>query len=300
MNDSQKKILIVDDEKMNIIALGHFLKPKYEIKIAVDGASALEAAAKHLPDIILLDIIMPDMSGFDVLAKLKKSKATMNIPVILITGLHSAENEEKGMSLGAADYIFKPFNKMVVKAKIKIHLKNLEHIRLIEDRCMMDVLTGLPNKQGFESRINEEWDRALNEKKPLSLLMLDIDKFKIYNETHGHLHGNDLLQAIALVLDKTLNRPADFAARQGGKFAVLLPDTGIEDALNIAKEIWASVKDTEIPCTDGTTTSITVSIGAGSTVPGGSGLAADFIASVEKLLLTAKENGEPVCSAAFT
>ncbi|MDR1840267.1 MAG: diguanylate cyclase [Treponema sp.] len=300
MNDIQKKILIVDDEKMNIIALGHFLKPKYEIKVAVDGASALEAAAKHLPDIILLDIIMPDMSGFDVLAKLKESKDTMNIPVILISGLHSAENEEKGILLGAVDYIFKPFNKLIVKTKIKMHLKNLDYIRIIEERCMMDVLTGLPNKQGFESRINEDWERALNEKKPLGLLILDIDKFKIYNDTHGHLHGDDLLQEIAKILITTLNRPADFAARQGGKFVVLLPDTGIDEAVNIAKQMWTNIKDTEILCADGTKTSITVSIGAGSTIPGSGGLAADFIASVEKLLLSAKENGEPVCSAAFS
>ena len=181
-----------------------------------------------------------------------------------------------------------------------MHLKNLEHIRLIEERCMMDVLTGLPNKQGFENRINEYWERALNEKKPLGLLILDIDKFKIYNDTHGHLHGDDLLQEIAKILITTLNRPADFAARQGGKFIVLLPDTGIEEAVNIAKQMWTNIKDTEITCANGTKTSITVSIGAGSTVPGSGGLAADFIASVEKLLLSAKENGEPVCSAAFS
>jgi len=302
MNDSQKIILIVDDDKINIVALGQFLKPKYEIKVAVDGASALEAAAKHLPDIILLDIIMPDMSGFDVLAKLKESKDTINIPVIFMTGLHNAENEEKGLSLGAVDFIFKPFTKLIVKAKIKKHLRNLEYARIIEERCMLDTLTGLPNMRGFENRLNEEWERALNEKKPLGLLMLDIDKFKDYDNTYGYLHCDDLLQAIAEILEKTLSRrPADFAARrEGDKFIVLLPDTSMEEVVNIANQIWTNVKDTEILCTDGKKTSITVSIGAGSRIPGGGDLACDFITSVEKLLHASKEGGEPVCGAALT
>jgi len=299
MNDSQKKILVVDDEKINIIALGHFLKPKYEIKVAVDGVSALEAAAKHLPDIILLDIIMPDMSGFDVIVKLKRSKATMNIPVIFITGLNSVENEEKGLALGAVDYIHKPFNKLIVKAKIKTHLKNVEHIRIIEEHCMLDTLTGLSNKHGFERRMNEEWERALDDKKKLGLLMLDINKFKDYNETNGHLHGNDLLQAVAEILVKTLKKPADFAARQSCKFFVLLPDADMEEVINIANQIWTNVKDAEILCTDGKKASITVSIGAGSKTPCSGDLACDFITSVEKLLNASKEGGEPVCGAAL-
>jgi len=299
MNDSQKIILIVDDDKINIVALGQFLKPKYEIKVAVDGASALEAAAKHLPDIILLDIIMPDMSGFDVLAELKKSKDTMNIPVIFMTGLHNAENEEKGLSLGAVDFIFKPFTKLIVKTKIKKHLRNLEHIRIIEELCMLDTLTGIANMRGFENRMNDEWERAFIEKKPLGLLMLDIDKFKDYNDTYGFLHCDDLLQVVAEILEKTLSRPADFAARvDGDKFVVLLPDTGTQEAVNIANQIWTNIKDTEIECTDGTKTSITVSIGVDSKIPESGDASSDFIASVEKLLRASKEGGEPVCSAA--
>ena len=122
MSETIKKVLIVDDDKMNIIALAHFLKPDYEIIVAVDGASALEAAEKHVPDIILLDIIMPDMSGFDVLVKMRESETSKNIPVIFITGLNNAEVEEKGKSLGAVDYITKPFDKSTVKTKVKAHI----------------------------------------------------------------------------------------------------------------------------------------------------------------------------------
>ena len=122
---SNKKILIVDDEKMNIMTLAFFLKQQYEIIVATDGVTALEAAEKHMPDIILLDIIMPDMDGFDVLVKLKNSDTTKNIPVIFITGLSDAGDEEKGLSLGAAGFIAKPFDKSVVKEKIDSIFANM-------------------------------------------------------------------------------------------------------------------------------------------------------------------------------
>jgi len=129
---NNKKILVIDDEKMNIISLAHFLKPQYELIVAVDGVSGFEAAEKHIPDIILLDIIMPEASGFDVLVKLKGSEKTKNIPVIFLTGLNSAEDEEKGLSLGAVDFISKPFNKSLVKARIDTHLKVSEFVSLIK------------------------------------------------------------------------------------------------------------------------------------------------------------------------
>jgi len=121
--DNNKKILIVDDEKMNIMVLAHYLKSQYNIIVAIDGASALEAAEKHVPDIILLDILMPDMSGFDVIVKLKDSEITKNIPVIFISGLNDIEDEKKGLSLGAADFITKPFDEITVNSKVKTHLQ---------------------------------------------------------------------------------------------------------------------------------------------------------------------------------
>ena len=128
--EKNKKILIVDDEKMNIIALAHFLKPEYDIIVSTESAAALEIAEKHLPDIILLDIIMPDMDGFEVITQLKNSDKAKEIPVIFITGLNNEVNEEKGITLGAADYITKPFNKTLVKTRIETQLKlqNYKHI----------------------------------------------------------------------------------------------------------------------------------------------------------------------------
>jgi len=286
-----KKILVIDDEKMNIIALAHFLKPQYEIIVAVDGASALEAAVKHTPDIILLDIIMPDMSGFEVLIKLKDSEVTKNIPVIFITGLNSAKDEEKGLFLGAVDYITKPFNKSIVKSKVKTHLRMSEYISIIDKLCMLDALTGLPNRQGFETRMNAEWEQACKGKKPLGLIMIDIDNFKTYNDAYGHPQGDNLLQSIAEVLGKVPGR-ADFAARYGGeKFACLLPDTGPDEAMSTAEQIWKNINEAIIQCAEGTDASATVSLAVISKIPGGGDSEDGFLAEVNKLLHTAKENG---------
>jgi len=286
-----KKILVVDDEKMNIIALAHFLKPQYEIIVAVDGASALDAAEKHTPDIILLDVIMPDMSGFEVLIKLKDCEATKNIPVIFITGLNSAKDEEKGLSLGAVDYIAKPFNKAIVKSKVRTHLRMYEYIRIIDRLCMLDALTGLPNRQGFENRMNGELEKAGREKKPLGIIMLDIDKFKTYNDAYGHPQGDTLLQAIAEVFRK-MPGGAELASRYGGeKFACLLPDTGTDEAMSVAEQIWKDINEAVIRCAEGTDARATVSLAVFSKIPADGDSTAGFLAETDKLLHTAKENG---------
>jgi len=289
----KKKILIVDDDRMNITALVHFLKEQYEIIVATDGTTALETAKEQIPDIILLDILMPDMSGFDVLTKLKNSAVTMNIPVIFLTGLNNAADEEKGLSLGAVDYITKPFNKAIVRERIKTHTKMYDYIRTIEKLCMLDALTGLSNRRGFDTRMEAEWGRAHREKKTLGLIIIDIDNFKKYNDTYGHPEGDNVLQAISVMLIKTIHRSSDFIARWGGEeFCVLLPDTDLEGTYNIAEQIRCNVMKITTPHIDGKSTFITVSLGANSIIPGDNDLAANFIDEVDKLLYAAKRKGK--------
>jgi len=291
--NKEKKILIVDDEKMNLISLAHFLKQDYEIIVATSGASAITEAEEQMPDMILLDIIMPDMTGFDVLVKLKDSVKTMNIPVIFITGLNNVEDEEKGLSLGAVDYITKPFNQNLVKARIKTHLRMSDYVRTIEKLCMLDALTGLPNRRGFDTRIEAEWGRAYREKKPLGLIMLDIDNFKIYNDTYGHPQGDNLLQAIGSILSKALNRSSDIVVRWGGEeFCIILPDTDMTGTLNIAERVRMNVMETTITHANDVKTSVTVSLGASSKIPGDGEEAISFIEEVDKLLYSAKKNGK--------
>lgn len=299
MSDKQKfKILIVDDERANILSLAQILKPTYDVIVAIDGKSALEAAEKHTPDLILLDVIMPDMDGFEVLVTLKSSDLTRSIPVIFITGLASTEDEEKGFFLGAVDYITKPFKGSIVKARVKTHLQMLGYIRAIEQMGMLDPLTELPNRRGFNSRLQAEWGRAVSEKTPISVLMVDIDKFKDYNDTYGHPQGDILLQAFAEVLMNTLMRKTDYAARWGGEeFIVLLPNTDLNGALTVAESVRANTEANIVPCLDGANTFVTVSVGVCTKCPTVFDSVVDFISEADKALYAAKRSGRNrVCS----
>jgi len=296
--DVKHTILIVDDEAVNIRALSQVLLPEYAVYMARDGRTAIETAGNVIPDLILLDIIMPDMSGYEVITELKNSDRTREIPVIFITGLSGVEDEEKGFLLGAADYITKPFNNTIVRVRVRQHLQTLRQLRMIKRLGVIDPLTDISNRRGFNERLELEWARAIRDKSALSILMIDIDHFKRYNDTYGHPQGDALLQAIAGIFRQTLVRSTDYAARWGGEeFAVLLPGTAIDGALKIAERIRSNVEGATVPCADGSDTHVTVSIGAYSQTPASGDLTNDFVAGADKALYAAKESGRnKVCS----
>jgi len=290
--NKKNSVLIVDDENSNIIALTYILSPEYTVYAVKNGQSAIKAAEKHLPDVVLLDIIMPEMDGYAVLAALKDSEKTQHIPVIFITGLSNVDNEEKGLSLGASDYISKPFSSAIVKLRIQNQIKIINQMRAIEYLSMMDQLTGIANRRNFDQRLNAEWGRAARDKNSISIMMIDVDKFKIYNDTYGHQQGDVVLQTVAGVLTHTLKRTADFAARWGGEeFAILLPMTDIDGALAIAELIRVNVENIIIPCNDGTATYVTVSIGVNAQIPTQNDSIDDFIFKADAALYTAKGMG---------
>jgi len=297
-DDGIYTILIVDDEKANIRALSHALLPEYTIFVARDGRSALEMARTVTPDLILLDIIMPDMSGYEVIGELKRSSATMEIPVIFITGLSAIEDEERGFLLGAVDYITKPFNNTIVRVRVRQHLQTLRQLRMIKRLGIIDPLTDIPNRRGFNERLDLEWAHAIRNKSTISFLLIDVDNFKQYNDKHGHLQGDVLLQAIARISCQALARSTDYAARWAGdEFIVLLPDTDLDGAQKIAERIRADVEKKIIPGTDGSDTRATVSIGVYSQSPVNGDLADDFLSGADKSLYVAKEFGRNrVCS----
>ena len=294
MNEVEKmRILIVDDERSNITILNHILKPTYSTLIAIDGKTAIEIARQTMPDLILLDIVMPDLSGYEVLSILKRDEAMCRIPVMIITALDGADAEEKGLNLGAADYITKPFHDTVVRARVKTHLKMVEYVREIERFGMTDMLTGLPNKRSFNERIAAEWSRAKREKEPLSILMIDLDDFKTYNDTYGHLQGDIILANVADVFRSVVKRTGDFVCRWGGEeFAVLLPNTDIDSACYVAENIRQAMEKTAVPNVDGAMTSVTVSIGAHCEVPLVNDDFSGFIAKADSLLYAAKKGGK--------
>lgn len=285
-------ILIVDDEKSNIDVLSHILKETYTVYVAKNGRNAIKMARAYSPDLILLDIIMSDISGFEVLAELKSQDVTWAIPVIFITGLDSVVDEEKGLDLGAVDYITKPFHRSIVKARVRTHLKIVEQMGMIERLSMMDALTNIPNRRSFNDQLNREWGRAIRDGTPISLLMIDVDRFKIYNDTYGHLQGDVLLQAISKVFEQLVKRSTDCISRWGGEeFAVLLPGIGFHAAMELAERLRAKVEELIIPCDDGSPTYTTISIGVNTESPEPGRPVAGFVSRADEALYEAKESG---------
>jgi diguanylate cyclase (GGDEF)-like protein len=264
-NGSRYKILIIDDDVQNISVLKSILGEEYEVFAEVDSREAVNSVKKIIPDVIILDIVMPDLSGYDVIKLLKSTSETSSIPVIYVTGLERNEDEATGLKLGAADYISKPFYYPVVQSRVQNQIKIIEQFREIERLSMYDQLTNLPNRHCFEMRIKAEWGRALRTKTPISLLLVDVDNFKNYNDSYGHQQGDVALQSLSEVLRKTFKRPADLAARWGGEeFIVLLPETDSDGAFKLAEQLRASVESMAIPCTatnDESAEKITVSVG---------------------------------------
>jgi diguanylate cyclase (GGDEF)-like protein len=292
----QFRILIVDGDSVTTALLSAILEKDYAIGCAKTGAEALRQAEEEPPDLILLDVLLPDANGFDLLLKLKAAEATRDAPVIFITGLSGAEDEEKALILGAVDYIAKPFNNAIVRARVGTHLKIVKQLRTIEQLGLTDVLTDIPNRRSFDARIRDEWRRTWRRQSPLSILMLDVDNFKQYNDTYGHPQGDKVLRFVGKTLQSCIHRPTDLAARIGGEeFAVILGDTDHTGARVVAENIRVAVETGRVPCADVngvvSDTSVTVSIGINSVVPGPELQIDEFIRHADKNLYAAKESG---------
>jgi len=295
----KNSILIVDDEKASLLYLNNLLGADYIIYTARNAKEAIERADEYHPDLILLDIVMPEMNGYETIAELKKLKSCKDIPVIFITGLSDNDDEIKGLDAGAEDYITKPFKDPIVKLRVRNQIKIVNQMRVIEQLSMLDQLTNIANRRGFDQRMDSEWHMAVRTRAAISMMMIDVDKFKIYNDTYGHQQGDLVLQAVANTLRQSLSRSTDFAARWGGEeFAVLLPLTDACGALMIADKMRAAVESTIIPCLDGKSTNVTISIGLNTQTPSRDDSIEDFVSKADKALYTAKETGRnKVCEA---
>lgn len=293
VNDVKNSVLVVDDEPLNIVALTHILNPLYTVYVSKDGTNAVSTACEVKPDVILLDVIMPGLTGFDVIATLKSKDDTKHIPVIFVTGLTNKEDEEKGLILGAADYIHKPFNPVIVKLRVSNQIRIVNQMRTIQHLSMTDALTGLANRRHFNDRLGQEWQRALRDDAPLSLLMLDVDDFKKINDNYGHLFGDSVLQSIAKTTSICLKRPMDIAARWGGEeFVVLLPNTTLDGAAIVAEHIRTAIENQEYFPYDIKDIPVTVSIGVDSATPGQDTSIHSFVLAADKALYRAKDLGK--------
>lgn len=287
-------VLIVDDEPINIKALELVLGEEHNLVFATDGETALEMAqANPQPDLILMDIVMPGLDGFEVCARLKKNDKTRNIPVVFLTAKWETSEETRGLELGAVDYIRKPFSPPIIKARIRNHLELKKTRDLLQNLSTLDGLTNIPNRRRFDEIFSHEWNRALRTKTHLCLLFIDIDHFKNYNDFYGHLAGDDCLRAVARALQATLGRAADFLARYGGEeFIILLPDTTQSGCRHLAENIRQAVERLRIehkasPVAD----HITVSVGAVTCTDVTQCDRALLVEHADKLLYQAKHEG---------
>ena len=256
-------LLVVDDSRTLCRLLGNLLCPRYRVLTAETGEDGFTLALKCRPDIILLDVMMPDMDGFAVCRRLKGDSRTREIPVLFLTALGGEADEMRALEAGGIDFILKPISPPVLAARVRNQLEQKHQQDRLRNLSLLDGLTGIANRRRFDQYLEMEWQRCSRNAQPLSLVMGDVDFFKAYNDGYGHGRGDDCLRAVAKVFGMALRRPADLAARYGGEeFVCVLPETDQEGARIVADQIMAQMEDLAMPhAYSGIAGHVTVSVG---------------------------------------
>ena len=286
-------ILIVDDDVANIEILNSILEEEYDICFATSGEEAIKIALVALPDLILLDVLMPGMDGYEVCRRLKQDHLMADVPIIFVTGLGDTQAEVKGLSLGAIDYVTKPISAAIVRARVRNHVE----FKLMRDElaqlAVTDALTGLSNRRHLERSMKLETARLARMTDCLSLIMLDIDFFKQFNDIYGHPAGDHCLVMVAAALNRAVRRAADLTARYGGEeFACVLPGTEHAEAMVVAQSICDQVRSLGIPHEGSTTDSfVTVSVGVATARCSPGMVPALWIDAADRQLYLAKAAG---------
>ncbi len=292
-DESKYRILVVEDSPLNQRIIHTILGDAYTLAQALTAKETFEKVTQFRPHLILLDIILPDANGFDVLTTLKSMEQSQNIPVIIITGLVNDEDEERGFMLGAVDYIKKPLKNSIVRARVNTQIHIIKQMQTIERLGLIDALTGISNRRAFDTQIRYEWERAIREQSEISMTMLDIDKFKVYNDTFGHPQGDIMLQCVANALSTELKLTTNLLYRYGGEeFSVLLPGTDLAGAVVAAEHMRKSVERAEVFCFNAhCATKATVSIGVATIRPKATDRLCNFIEQADHMLYKAKNSG---------
>jgi len=267
---------------------------KYNVINVRSGSVLLDRANKKHPDLILMNMDFPDMNGFDVLTALGESEVTNSVPVMAFSDQVNDKNEIKGFNLGVVDYTTKPFNLPVLKARVMSRLKKSKETKEKVQLGFLDPLTKIPNRRNFDNHMATELCDIMQNKLQVSVAMIDIDYFKIFNDTHGHQQGDLALQTVADAIVTSLKRTADFAARWGGEeFVVLLPKTATAGAVEVAERIRKNIENAPIPnINDSSDLHVTVSIGIATTMPGVESFMVDIIRQADTALYDAKGAGK--------
>ncbi len=307
------KILIVEDSRANLAVLRQYVEQFGATALCAEsGETALQLYEQNCPDLILLDIVLPGMDGLAVARQVRAmEKGGDWTPIIFLSSLGKDDDIEKGIAAGGDDYLLKPISEIVLGAKIramqrlvlmraslvsltrKLDAANQELIRISSS----DGLTGIANRRYFDEALSLEWRRARRHSNPVALLMCDVDYFKLYNDTYGHLAGDECLRQVARSISRHSERPSDTVARFGGEeFAVVLAETSIGGALMVAEKIRHGIRELNITHDSSPFGHVTLSIGIASAAPGFDNPPDDLIAAADKALYHAKQEGrDRVC-----
>ena len=286
------KILVIDDSAVQAEFLRSILKDDYDVSIRNTAKEGLEAAKEGGYSLILLDVIMPDMDGFTVLQELKGTELTKHVPIILLTSLAEEQYEERGLLLGAVDYVAKPFSPVIIKARVNTHI-NLYHYQAeFKQQALVDDLTGVANRRCYEGASIAKWREAVRFGLPFSVCMFDIDKFKLYNDTFGHPAGDKVISAVAKTAGAYFQRSTDLFARYGGEefVAVFVGNDG-RSAFEFLKTIRQAVEDLHIPHNSPVCEWVTISVGGVSLVPKSGDDYGTFLKLADTMLYDAKRLG---------
>jgi len=289
----RQTILIVDDDSVGLKVLRQAFVDRYRVLFATNGEDALVMAQREQPDLIILDVVMPGIDGYTVLRRLREMEQTAEIPVIFLTGRDQEDDEKTGLELGAVDYWTKPVKIGIARIRAHNHLELKRHRDLLVKLTLTDSLCDIPNRRSFDASLEREWRRGLRFVRPLSMILIDVDKFKSYNDQYGHLAGDTCLHRVAAIIEDRLERPGDVVARYGGEeFACILPETDRDGAMIIAEQLRLAVLDAGIPhdqsSADGR---VSISGGVATMIPSHGFAPSALVDLADKALYSAKECG---------
>lgn len=291
LSDKMPTLLVIDDQPANIQIINSILSGDYRVLAATSAALALEICLQTLPDLIISDVVMPQMTGLQLCQLLAENPETKDIPVIFMTSFSKPEEENACWQSGGADFITKPVQPMTLKNRINAQLKFKAQKEFLSQLAFIDGLTAVYNRRYFDFHIVKQTARAERNQSDLSILLIDIDFFKLFNDNYGHLAGDRALCQVAAAIKTVLLRPSDFVSRYGGEeFVVVLPETDAAGAIDVAQRICKKVEAMQMTHQDSCHHVVTVSIGVAFYLAGTEGYLS-LIEVADKNLYHAKKSG---------
>jgi len=293
-SNPRPQLLIVDDQPLNIRLFHEIFHADHEVFFATSGEDALEFCRNKVPDLILLDVIMPGLNGYEVCRRLKQDERTREIPVIFVTAQSDATEEEDGLAAGAVDFIAKSASANVMRARVGTLLTLKRQSDLLRQMARVDALTGLANRRHFDETLNSEWRRCTRSGTPISLVLIDLDHFKLFNDHYGHQAGDSCLQQVSACLKAAFARSHDLVARYGGEeFVCVMPETFLEGAEAKAQALEKAVRALQIPHDKSTVAGriVTISLGVAVAMPNVGEECAALILCADRSLYMAKDAG---------